>query len=381
MRTWIEVDTDVLQHNYRLIRRVTGEKVRLMAVVKANAYGHGLIEFARAVQSFGVDWIGVSFLEEALKLRRHNVGTPILILVGSSDPFTFSDAAKNKIAVTITDFQGLEAIRTLPSDVLELLRVHLKIDTGMHRQGFLLHEVPRVVEYLQHSGIPRSIVDGVYTHFGAAEDPESKDDTLTQLTQFQSAIISVRSAGFHPIIHAATTASALIFPESKFDLIRVGAGLYGIWPSQATQKAFENTIPLKGALSWKTIINEIKYLPKGSRIGYEFTATLKKDSIIAICPVGYWHGYRRHLSNTGEVLIQGVRAPIVGRVSMCVIAIDVSGVSDVQVGQEVTLLGKGSSDEEILLDDFALWNGVLNKEIISTIHPDIARRYVGSHSI
>src|SRR3989338_5130286 len=114
MRTWIEVDTDVLQHNYRLIRRVTGEKVRLMAVVKANAYGHGLIEFARAVQSFGVDWIGVSFLEEALKLRRHNVGTPILILVGSSDPFTFSDAAKNKIAVTITDFQGLEAIRTLP---------------------------------------------------------------------------------------------------------------------------------------------------------------------------------------------------------------------------------------------------------------------------
>ena len=374
-QSWIEISEDAVRHNYTCLRGFFGKGPQLMAVVKANAYGHDLRKFGQLVQSLGVDWMGVSTLDEALSLRSGGVTTPILLLTGSHDAEEICEAAKQGISITIANRQGLETLRTIPSDVAGILRIHLKFDTGMHRQGFLIQEVPQVVECLKALLVSKENIEGVFTHFAAAENPMQTDDARLQIAQFQSAVHLIQSAGFRPLVHAAATSGAMIFPEVRYNLVRIGAGLYGMWSSSSTREAFEKDVPLKPVLSWKTIINEVKHLGKGSRVGYDLTATLQKDSVLALCPVGYGHGYRRNLSNVGVMLVQGVRAPIVGRVSMCMTAIDVTDVPGVHVGQEVLLLGTGTGGDEISLDEVSLWCGSLNKDVVSTIHPDIERIY------
>ncbi len=370
--TWVEVDTSKLRQNYTLLRQLLGARCHLMAVVKANAYGHGMIDFSLLAQSMGVDWFAVGTIEEALALRAHGIVNPILVVIGMTEKEAFREATNKHIALTISGFEGLTALKKLNQHDLRSSRIHLKIDTGMHRQGFLVDDIPKLAQHLKDNRISRDVLEGIYTHFGGAEDPADHEDTLVQMAQFHRGIEMMRSAGFTPLIHAATTTSMLIFPESRFDLVRVGAGFYGIWPSLETKAEFEKAVPLQSALSWKTRINEIKRLPEGSKIGYGFTETLEKDSAIAICPVGYWHGYRRHLSNVGQVLINGERAHIVGRISMYVTAIDISDISGVKIGDVVTLIGK-DRDQEITLEEVASWAGTLNKDIVSGIHPLVPR--------
>ncbi|OGL82658.1 alanine racemase [Candidatus Uhrbacteria bacterium RIFCSPLOWO2_01_FULL_53_9] len=373
--SWIEIHEDAVRHNYLCLREQLGKGPKLMAVVKANAYGHDLRKFGKLVQSLGVDWMGVSTIDEALVLRSDGVTTPILLLTGSHDVDVFYEAARVGVSVTVSTAEGLETLRTLSPDVIRRQRIHLKIDTGMHRQGFLFQDIPWLAEYLKELRISSKVIEGVFTHFASAEDPKQTDETHLQIAQFHSAVHLIQSAGFRPLVHAAATAGAMIFPEARYDLVRVGAGLYGIWPSQATREAFEKVIPLKPACSWKTVVNEVKHLRQGSLVGYDLTATLQRDSVVALCPVGYWHGYRRTLSNIGAVLVRGVRVPIVGRISMGMTAIDVTDVPGVCVGQEVVLLGKERDGDEISLDEFAQWCGSINKDVVSTIHPSLERIY------
>jgi len=367
LRTWIEVSKNALRKNYKLIRNLIDKKCLLMAVVKSNAYGHGLIDFSRLAEKFGVDWFGVDSIVEALSLRENGIKKPILVL-GYTLPEKFNDAVKNKISLTISTFDGLKKLKKNP------LKFHLKIDTGMHRQGFLLSDILKIVKFLKTSGIPPKNLEGIYTHFAAAKNAAFPKDTLEQIEKFKKATGIIEKAGFHPIKHAAATSSTILFPQAHFDLVRIGIGLYGLWPSKEVWSTFKNSIEFQPALSWKTIIGEIKNLPKGSRIGYDFTDTLQKSSKVAVCPVGYWHGYPCALSGIGKVLIRGRKVKILGRISMDMIIVDVSLIPNVKVGDEVTLIGRDGR-EKISAEEIASLAQTINYEIVTRLNPLIKKIY------
>ena len=372
--SWVEIDSAAIARNYQSLRNCLGPSTELLAIVKANAYGYDLVKFARFARELGIDWMGVGSMQEARKLRDQGIRTPLLVLIGATNVHDLREAILQDVTMTIASHEGLEAMRALSPEELAKLRVHLKIDSGMHRQGFSNGDLPRALEALKVMRVPRETFDGVYTHFGAAEDPADRVKTQLQIATFQQALIAVRREGFAPRTHAATTTSTLIHPEARFDLVRVGAGLFGIWPSDASQNQFSSQVSIEPALRWKVAVNEVKELKARAEVGYDFTATLDQDARIAILPVGYFHGYRRSLSNVGFVLIRGQRAPIVGRVSMYLTAIDVTSIPGVRVGDVATLVGPDGPDE-ITLEHVGAWAGTLNKDIACGIHADIPRYY------
>ena len=370
LRTWIEIDKKAIVQNYRTFRKLISNKCRLMAVVKSNAYGHGLIGFSKELQKLGADWFGADSIVEALALRNSGIKKPILVL-GHTLPERSREAATNNISLTISSFDALNRVARLSKF---RPKIHLKIDTGMHRQGFFVDELTRVVSFLRNRA-PKVGVEGLYTHFAAAKDPASPTATLRQLKEFKKAIGIVEQAGFRPIKHAAATSGAILFPKAHFDMARIGIGIYGLWLSPEVRSAFSNKIRLTPVLSWRTIIGEIKEVKKGERVGYDFTEKFSKDSRIAILPIGYWHGYPRALSSVGHVLVQGKRAKILGRVSMDMTVVDVSNIKNVKVGDAATLIGEDGR-EIIAAEELAKLSGTINYEFITRINPLIERVYL-----
>lgn len=375
LRTWIEIDKTSIKKNYRTFRKLTKRDCLLLSVVKSNAYGHDLIEFSKEMDKLGTDWLGVDSVTEALALRDAGVTKPILIL-GYTLPERFAEASEKNISLTISSKENLSNLLKFfqKNKNSNPARIHLKIDTGMHRQGFFLAHLSQMIKILKNRS-DRMIIEGIYTHFAAAKNPSSSKDTRDQIQEFKEAIGIIRRAGFNPIRHAAATSGTIVFPEAHFDMVRIGIGLYGHWPSEETKAVFEQSIKLHPAITWKTIIGEIKNLPKGSRLGYDFTETLKKDSKIAICPIGYWHGYPRNLSSIGKVLINGQKAKIIGRISMDMIIIDVSDIKTPKIGQEVVLLGENKK-EMISADEIAHLANTTSYEIITRLNPLMRRFYI-----
>ena len=369
LRTWIEINQQSLKNNYNIFRRLIGPKCLLMSVVKSNAYGHSLIDFSRATESLGVDWFGVDSIVEAESLRKAGLKKPILVL-GYTLENKIETAFKNNISLTIFDFSTLENLKNIKIRGYKL-KIHIKIDTGMHRQGFFVSEIPSVIKILKSQ--PTIILEGVYTHFSSAKNPAFPSTTLNQIEQFKKANSFFESAGFKGFIkHAAATSGTIIFPQSHFDLVRIGIGLCGLWPSKETEEAFRRQVKLKPVLSWKTIVGQIKSLPKGSKVGYDLTEMLNRSSRIAILPIGYWHGFPRSLSSIGKVLIKSNEVKVIGRVSMDMISVDVTDVKSVKVGDEVILIGK-SKKSEISVDDMAYLNDTINYEIVTRLNPLIKR--------
>lgn len=369
LRTWIEIDKSAAENNYKIFRKLIGKNCLLMAVVKSNAYGHGLLDFSRLLQKFGADWFGSDSIIEALALRETGIKKNILVL-GYTLPERLKEAAKNNISVTISSPAHLESVKRLRFSLP--LKIHLKIDTGMHRQGFQLAELAKAVNLIKKLK-NKLKVEGVYTHFAAAKNPSFPGDTLRQIKLFEEAIKILKSFGFNPIKHAAATSGTIIFPQARYDLVRIGIGLYGIWPSKETEAAFKDRINLKPILAWKTIVGEIKNAAKGEQIGYDFTETFSKPTTVAILPIGYWHGFPRALSSIGKVLIKGKLARVLGRVSMDMIAIDVSGIR-AKIGDEATIIGKDAKNK-ITADDIAGLANTSSYEILSRLNPLIKRIY------
>lgn len=361
LRTWIEIDTKAIASNYRVFRKFVPKSVKIMGVVKSNAYGHNLTEFARELVKCGVDMLAVDSLVEALSLRKSGIKTDILVL-GYTLPELFSQAVGKNIHLTISSIDGLKTF--LKSHNTKRIPVHLKVDTGMHRQGFLFSDRKKVLKVLQEGGVN---VAGLYTHFAEAKDPHDRAFTKSQIIEFEVWLSALREAGFSAASHAGATGGASYFPEAHFDMVRVGAGLYGFW------QTFENS-SLKPALSWRTIISEIKEIPAGASVGYDTTYTTKNISRIAVCPIGYWHGYPRSLSNNSDVLIRGKRAPVLGRVSMDMIVIDVTNIPRVKVGDEVALIGRSGKDE-ITANELAARAGTSPYEILTRLNPLMKRIY------
>ena len=370
LRTWIEIDTKAIENNYRAFRSIISKNTKLMAIVKSNAYGHGLLDFSRTISDLGADWLGVDSITEALKLRKNGVVTPILVL-GYVLPELIPVAIKNNISITVSNFETLKIIKN--STGSEQLKVHIKVDTGMHRQGFLLSEQKKLMPKIKDLK-GKIFVEGLYTHFAAAKNPNFPDHTMKQIEEFKKWKEILKKAGFNPISHAAATSGTIVYPESHFDMVRVGISLHGLWPSQDVKKFAEKKMKIFPTFTWKVVISEIKKLPKGSRVGYDLTEELKRNSRIALCPIGYWHGYPRSMSGKGFVIVGGKKVKVLGRISMGMTVIDITDVPKARVGDEVILIGS-SGKERISVEDFANQAGTINYEVVTRINPLIKKFY------
>lgn len=372
LRTWVEIDTKALKHNFGVFRKCIAPKVQMMVIAKSNAYGHGLVPYAKTMERFGADWVGVDSIKEAVRLREEGIKCPILVL-GYTLPENIALCPRNAIDLTISTKEGLSDCAKLSSRDKQKLRIHLKVDTGMGRQGFLPEEMLDVVKFLKKH-FSKEMIAGIYTHFAKAKNPSFPKETLEQINHFKKAIALLRHEGFEPLRHASATSGTLLFPEAHFDMVRIGIGLYGLWPAKEVQAAYENRISLKPALSWKTVIGEVKKFPHGSGIGYDFTEKLPPNSKAAVCPIGYWHGYPRVLSSIGKMIVRSKTAKVLGRVSMDMVVIDVSGIAGVKVGDEVTIIGRDGK-AEISADTLAAFADTTNYEITTRINPLIERIY------
>ncbi len=371
LRTWIEIDRAAIAHNYKILRGLLSPKTKFMAVVKSNAYGHNFIDFSKEMEGLGADWIGVDSIVEGLALRKAGIKLPVLVL-GYTLPERLIDAANEGISIAVSTFETLEAISKLENKS-QKLAIHIKVDTGMHRQGFQVAQLPEVISKLK--SLPKNIIiEGLFTHFAAAKNPAKKEKTLAQIKEFEVWQKAFADAGFSVISHAAASAGAMVYPESHFDLVRYGIAMYGVWPSSEIKGA-EKGIDLKPVLSWKTIIGEVKDVSKGESVGYDFTATLTRDSRLAICPIGYWHGLPRSVSNINDVLIHGKRARITGRVSMDMITVDVTDIPEAKVGSVVTIIGR-DGEEEVRADKIADPERTSEYEIITRLNPLIKRVFI-----
>lgn len=366
-RTWVEIDYAAIQKNTETLKALLAENVSLIGVVESNAYNHGLVESARAILRGGATWLAVSELNEALTLRSRGIKAPIIVL-GYTFPELYKLAADKNVSLTIS---SLESLRTLAGMRLKKkLRIHLKFDTGLHRQGILETHVQQVVRTLSAPRFP-AILEGAYTHFAVMEDPMRQEYSRAQARTFKSIMARLAQRGFAPMTHISATSGILFSRDFNFDAARGGIGLYGLWPSPEIRKWADGT-ELVPALAWKTIITEVKLVNRGVRVGYDLTHETSRASRLAIIPVGYWHGLPRSLSNAGQVLVSGKRADIVGRVSMDMTIIDVTDIPSVAAGDEVVIIGR-QGKECISVEEFAEKAGTINYEAVTRINPLIPR--------
>lgn len=373
LRTWVELDHSALARNLRAFRRLLGPACGIMAVAKSNAYGHGLYDLVPLLEELGIDAVGVDSIVEAVTLRRKGVRAPILVM-GYTLPGRFGDAARHGVAITISSFEGLRALAA--SGGRRRLRVHIKLDTGMHRQGFLPDQVPELLRALK-AAAGRLEVEGLYTHFAAAKDPARRGPTLAQVRRFEAASAAFVEAGFRPVRHASATAGVLNFPgEARFGMARIGIGLMGCWPSPRTRKVLEGRLALRPVLSWRTLVSETKALPAGAFIGYDRTERLRRPSRVGVCPVGYWHGYPPALSGKGRVLVHGREARVLGRVSMDMIVVDLTDIPGARTGDIVTLIGRDRG-AEMPADRTARLAGTTVYELLTRLNPLLRKIPVG----
>lgn len=362
LRTWIEIDRKAIERNYRVFRKVIGKTVALAAVIKSNAYGHDLYLYAKELERLGIDLLAVDSLIEGISLRKAGVSTPMLVL-GHTLPALFKNAGEYGIAIAVSTPESLKALQDYRG---KPLAIHIKVDTGMHRQGFQLHESSSVMGLLRK--LPSKVrVEGLFTHFAEAKKPKDSARTKKQIAEFQEWKNLFRSRGHNLITHASATGGTLVYPEAHEDMVRVGIGFYGVWPSDEVRE-YRSDITLHPTLSWKAVVSEVKEVKKGESIGYDFTETLNRNSRIAVVPIGYWHGFPRLLSSKGHVLIRGKRAKVLGRVSMDMIVVDVTETKRARPGDIVTLIGK-DGQESISAEELATHAQTTAYELLTRLNP------------
>jgi len=370
---WIELDGAAPDWNLRQLRECSpGASGRLFcAVVKSNAYGHGVRELRRLLPS--ADWLAVNSLEEGIELRDLGEERPVLLL-GHVLLDRLPEALHAGLRLTAYNFETLERLRGLASADLPA-RIHVKIETGTGRQGILPGDVAAFTR--RALAIPGVEIEGVSTHFANIEDTLNHSYAEAQLTRFTEALGVLRENGARPsVVHAACTAATILFPETHFDMLRAGIGLYGLWPSRETSlsagQSGRRMPELRPVLSWRTRVAQIKTLPAGSFVGYGCTYRTSRATRLGVLPVGYADGYDRALGNTAHVLVGGRRAPVLGRVCMNLVMIDLTDVPGSFVEDEVVLLGR-DGDEAVTAETMAGWAGTINYEVVTRISPLLPR--------
>ena len=367
--THAEIDLSAIAANVALACRLAGPETRVMAVVKADAYGHGAVPVARVALGAGATWLGVAIPEEAVPLREAGIACGILVL-GPIAPDQADLVAAHDLDQCVSDQAQAEALDRAARARGRVLALHLKVDTGMGRVGLRPREVRRVAEKIW--ALPSVRLAGLMTHFADAEADEP-GFAREQLVRFAEAARELAAAGIPaPLRHAANSAALLFLPEARLDLVRPGIMLYGYHP-RGPRGGPES--PLRPALRLRTAISQIQDVAQGESVSYGRTFVAPRDLRVATLPVGYADGCGRLLSNRGRVLIRGQRVPIVGRVCMDMTMVDVSGFPDVRVGDEAVLIGRQGADE-ITADEVAELQGTISYEVLCRIGPRVPRIYL-----
>jgi alanine racemase len=359
--TWAEINLDSLKYNFLQVKRIIGNDVGVISIVKADAYGHGAVVVGKALIESGSQILGVATVEEALELRESRIRAPIIVL-GGIQPEESEIAIKNDLTPSLFSLVSIQDINKYAEKMRKRVKYHLKVDTGMNRLGVDSGEICDFLNQL--SGFKNLEMEGVFTHFANA-DGEFRDSTLDQMSIFKTILSLINQAGFYPkYIHSANSAAIQRFHESHMNLVRPGIMLYG-------SGRIENC-ELKPVMSLKTKVLQIKRVPSGTPVSYGGTFAAARPTIIATLPIGYADGYMRRLSNRARVSIKGTTAAVIGTVCMDLIMIDVTEVPEVAVGDVVVIFG----DERVSVEGVARLADTISYEILSTIGKRVRRVYV-----
>ncbi|EEG79009.1 alanine racemase [Dethiobacter alkaliphilus] len=367
---WAEIDLGAIGHNIRQFKQHVSSQTRLMAIVKADGYGHGAVEVAREAVAAGVSFLGVGMVEEALELRENGIDTPILIL-GFTPKAYAPYLCQYNLTPTVFTPEEADAFAEAALRAGNDLAVHVKVDTGMGRVGcFPCEDADGFISHV--ASLPGLSLTGLYTHFAAADDPDATY-TRWQLERFLKLIARLEARGIHiPVKHAANSAGAISHPETHLDMVRLGISVYGLYPAD---EVCRREVKLRPAMSLKAKVIFVKDVPAGTKVSYGCTYVTERAARIATLPLGYGDGYPRHLSNCGQVLIHGRRAPVVGRVCMDLTMIDVQDIAEVSAGDEVVLFGR-QGDAFLSVDEVARWIDTINYEVVTRISRRIPRVYL-----
>jgi alanine racemase len=366
-KTWLEISQSALQANARGLKRFIGKKTDLIAVVKSNAYGHGTTSVVRSLSTIA-DRFAVDSIDEANVAAAHTK-KPILIL-GYTLRDRLQEAVRRGYGLTTYASETIEVLSKIAT-TRHPAKLHLKIETGTSRQGILPTDLPQFIRRILKNKHLR--IEGVSTHFANSEEAHDPSYAMEQLQRFETAVAELALLGVHPpVMHTACSAAAILHPQTRFTAVRAGIALYGLWPSEETREFAPQNLRLTPALTWKTVIAQVKHLPTGTPISYGRTERLKRDSRIAVLPIGYWDGYDRALSSQGNVLIRGKRAKILGRVCMNMCMADVTDIPSARIEDEVVLLGH-QGKERIYAEELAEKAKTINYEIVTRINPLIPR--------
>ncbi len=366
--TWAEVDLSAIRQNLALIREVVGPRRLIMAVVKADAYGHGALQVAREVLRAGADWLGVALVEEAIELRDGGIEAPILVL-GPVFPSQAQAVVERDISVCLFTEEMASALNEAASKTATKAKVHVKVDTGMNRLGIPCHKSLEFLSLLRK--YPGVQIQGIYSHLATADTPESDFSSLQMEKFFQvERTLRKRKMGMG-LRHLANSAAVFGLEAARLDMVRVGIALYGCTPGRWR----EMKPPLIPALSWKSKVAYLRDVEAGESISYGCTFVASKKSRIAVIPVGYGDGLPHGLSNKGEVLVRGRRAPIVGRVCMDMTMVDVTHIEGVEAQDEVVIIGTQGS-QRITAEEVAEKVGTISYEVLCGIGKRVPRVYV-----
>lgn len=375
---WVEISRSALQKNLQVFRNLVGPKTQLAPMVKANAYGHGLIQAGKVFREAGAEYLAVNGIFEARKLRLEGKDKGKIYIAGYTSFEDLLEAIELRCEFVVYNRETIAVLSKIAERVGWTAKVHLKVETGTNRQGILASEIVEFADAIDlSSGIE---LVGIAMHFANIEDTTDHSFARQQLEEFKKIKNSLEQAGYKNLLyHAANSAATLLWNEAHFDLARIGISAYGMWPSEdaflslATDR--REKIVLTPALTWKTKIAQLKTIPTGAKIGYGCTYTTERETQLAILPVGYYDGYVRAYSNKASVLIHGQRAPVLGRVCMNICMVDVTDIPEVKLEDEVVLLGKQGA-EEITAEELGEWSGTINYEVTTRIREGIERRIV-----
>ena len=361
--TWVNIDLSIIENNVSLLARLSA--VPVMAVVKANAYGHGIIPISRAALRGGAEWLAVARVEEALGLRAAQFKCPILVM-GYIPAENYREALENDISITIWSVEQLKALAAVSRTIQGHIKVHLKIDTGMSRLGVSSNDALPLAVLINDT--PDVILEGLFTHYARADELE-QESAKEQESDFLNILDSINGAGIHPAwVHAANSAGSLYLPHSRFSLVRPGISIYGLHPSH------ERQLPpgFRAALEWKAVLSQVKILPPGRGVSYGHEYVTKGHERIGTIPVGYADGFRRTHGN--QVLVGGKLVPVVGRVCMDQVSVQLDQVPGAQVGDEVVIIG-AQGESSLTAEQVAARWGTINYEVVCGIAERVPRVY------
>lgn len=379
---WAEIDLKAIAHNVRELSRITAPEARLMAVVKANAYGHGIIEVARQALQHGAEALGVARASEGIQIRKAGLDAPVLVF-SYSPPDMAKKLVEFDLTQTVCTYKTAKQLSMAAGSIGKKIKVHIKVDTGMGRLGLLAdrfrslapdQDMPgsAVSEVKAIAGLQHLELEGIFTHFATADSLDRSYATY-QFEIFMELLDQLNLAGVEiPVKHAANSAAIINMPETHLDMVRAGISMYGLFTSDEMDKS---RVELQPAMELKAKIISLKRVPAGFKVSYGATYETKKSTTIATVPVGYADGYNRLLSSRGHMLICGRRAPVVGRVCMDMTMLDVGDIPEVSHGDEVIIFGRQGS-ESITVDEIASTLKTINYEIVSTITDRVPRIYL-----